>query len=155
MEYICSICSKQYDSPKKLGGHKTVHTRPYPEEKDCAYCQTKTLNKKFCSLRCKTDYWSADAVAKKSSKFALVHKTKGQSSVRIELDITNKELEEYRKLHQKCEICGKKCSLNRKLAVDHDHNSNRFRGLLCFKCNIALGHLENHLVEVGKYLNKL
>jgi hypothetical protein len=35
-----------------------------------------------------------------------------------------------------CEICGKESS---KLAVDHDHSSGEFRGLLCHGCNTGLG----------------
>lgn len=37
-----------------------------------------------------------------------------------------------------CAICGKP-PLKRKLAVDHNHASQRVRGLLCFRCNTLLG----------------
>ena len=37
-----------------------------------------------------------------------------------------------------CAIC-KQC---KPLVVDHDHQTNRFRGLLCHKCNLNLGKLE-------------
>ena len=76
------------------------------------------------------------------------------------LDITNGELEEYRKTHLVCEICGKveKISPNHKtiarLAVDHDHKTNKFRGLLCCDCNRKLGWFENLEEEILKYLHK-
>lgn len=37
-----------------------------------------------------------------------------------------------------CAICGKKQS-DRLLAADHDHATGKLRGLLCMKCNAALG----------------
>lgn len=76
------------------------------------------------------------------------------------LDITNGELEEYRKTHLVCEICGKveKISPNHKtiakLAVDHDHKTNKFRGLLCCDCNRKLRWFENLEKEVLEYLHK-
>jgi len=47
----------------------------------------------------------------------------------------------------KCAICGAVESTHRykSLNVDHDHNSNKVRGLLCHKCNIRLGSFENNL----------
>ena len=40
----------------------------------------------------------------------------------------------------KCAICGAtECSNGRKLHIDHDHDTGKIRGLLCNKCNPALG----------------
>ena len=41
-----------------------------------------------------------------------------------------------------CAICGKPRPEERTLHVDHDHESGAIRGLLCFRCNNALGDFE-------------
>lgn len=43
-----------------------------------------------------------------------------------------------------CAIC-KNNDTNRKLAVDHCHKTNKIRGLLCGKCNRAIGMLDDNL----------
>jgi hypothetical protein len=50
-----------------------------------------------------------------------------------------------------CAVCGKaesvvktKAGTVSELAVDHNHATGRVRGLLCNKCNLAVGHLETH-----------
>ena len=46
----------------------------------------------------------------------------------------------------KCAICGKHQSeLDKRLYVDHDHETSAVRGLLCQKCNTALGMLGDNL----------
>lgn len=42
-----------------------------------------------------------------------------------------------------CALCDKK----KKLVVDHDHNTGKVRGLLCFRCNIALGLVEHGFAD--------
>lgn len=42
-----------------------------------------------------------------------------------------------------CAICGKHQSeFKQRLAVDHNHTTNKVRGLLCVSCNTCLGHYE-------------
>ena len=43
-----------------------------------------------------------------------------------------------------CAICHKHYSeLTKSLAVEHDHDTNKVRGLLCFNCNIGLGKFQD------------
>lgn len=51
---------------------------------------------------------------------------------------------EYRAMYQfqgeTCAICRRATGKTRRLAVDHDHQTGRVRGLLCRPCNKMLGH---------------
>ncbi len=44
---------------------------------------------------------------------------------------------ELRRRITNCQICGRK----EKLLIDHDHTTGFVRGLLCFHCNVGIGHL--------------
>lgn len=53
----------------------------------------------------------------------------------------------FKKQGSGCGVCGwKPRQGGRLLAVDHDHRTGRFRGLLCGKCNSKLGHFERYLL---------
>jgi hypothetical protein len=41
-----------------------------------------------------------------------------------------------------CELCKKKSNSKRRLHADHDHTTGRFRGWICYPCNIAAGWVE-------------
>lgn len=70
-------------------------------------------------------------------------------------------LETYKKLFEKqnglCKICKQKEKSKRYmwLTVDHDHKTNKIRGLLCHLCNKALGVFKNVkiLKSAMRYLN--
>ena len=77
------------------------------------------------------------------------------------------EIEQYESLYNilfsqqkgKCAICKKhQDELNKPLFLDHNHLTNEFRGLLCHKCNLAIGLLNTDnqgtelLSESIKYL---
>lgn len=82
--------------------------------------------------------------------------------------------EDYEKLlvQQKysCKICGQKpdkCQTppdksqtqpDKRLYVDHCHQTKAIRGLLCHKCNIALGHMNDNpeqLERAAAYLRNI
>jgi hypothetical protein len=62
----------------------------------------------------------------------------------------------YLNQEHKCAICGEVKELN-KLQLDHNHITGKIRGLLCFRCNSKLAHVENRefleksLLYLGKY----
>ena len=69
-------------------------------------------------------------------------------------------LVQYEEMHLqqegKCKICGiHQDELNKKLVVDHDHNTNIIRGLLCDKCNRGLGHFNDDFNLLSKALKYL
>jgi hypothetical protein len=48
--------------------------------------------------------------------------------------------------HGQCFICGRTSKENKKaLAVDHDHETGEVRDLLCAKCNLAIGCIEERV----------
>lgn len=53
-----------------------------------------------------------------------------------------------------CYLC-QKPSKNRRLSVDHSHKSGKVRALLCNKCNLFIGHIENNLDLVSSALEYL
>lgn len=58
----------------------------------------------------------------------------------------------------KCAACTIELQLERgKYATDHDHNTMKFRGILCNSCNVALGLVSDStfvLERLIKYLNE-
>jgi hypothetical protein len=60
--------------------------------------------------------------------------------------ITHKQVMELIKgASNKCQICGAEFSLNNKPHIDHDHKSNRIRGVLCRKCNSGIGLFDDKI----------
>ena len=56
----------------------------------------------------------------------------------------------------KCLICGTHQSeLDRALCVDHDHTTNKIRGLLCGNCNSGLGFFKENINLLLRAINYL
>ena len=54
-----------------------------------------------------------------------------------------------------CAIC--KTPSSKRLAIDHDHKTQKVRGLLCIPCNLAIGNLKDsaaNAISVAGYLLK-
>jgi len=81
------------------------------------------------------------------------------------LNITyNLQIHEYKKLmnlaNYSCEICNMSNKEHiekhkRPLFVDHNHNTNNIRGILCRKCNFIEGHLDKIDMPINTFILKL
>lgn len=74
----------------------------------------------------------------------------------LTLDAFDKMLEDQ---NFKCAVCegNETHDKHRVMAVDHCHETGKIRGLLCFKCNSALGNFNDNkqlLINAIKYLEK-
>ena len=103
-------------------------------------------NCKKCRLAANRDY--AREYHKKHARRILLKKMYGMS------------LEDYDKLLKQqdgvCAICLQD-EPNGPLRVDHDHETGQVRGLLCHKCNAALGLLNDSpeiIAQALEYLNE-
>jgi hypothetical protein len=104
------------------------------------------------------------SVSRKKRRDADPDKVKHKSLLRtfnLALTDYNKMLAEQNNV---CAICGKdevvcfrKSNKTMSLAVDHDHKTGKIRGLLCKKCNTAIGMFYDNidlLTSAIKYLEK-
>ena len=55
-------------------------------------------------------------------------------------------------LQFKCEVCQRS---DKKICVDHDHNTGIVRGTLCVNCNLALGNLQDNPILIYRLASYL
>lgn len=95
------------------------------------------------------DYWAKNKHIKKE---------KGrQYWLKSKYNITPKDYDEMlEKQNHRCALCNKHVSeLERRLAVDHCHDTGIIRGLLCMPCNTSLGQLGDTPKAISKILSYL
>ena len=93
---------------------------------------------------------------------------KYRSSEKAKNNVRNRHLkrvfgitqDEYLKMlssqNERCAICEKHYSYqNRRLDIDHDHETGKIRGLLCNPCNRAIGRFEHNTMLMKKAINYL
>jgi hypothetical protein len=113
----------------------------------------KLKSKKYCDN-------NKEKINLKTKEYRMNNKEKSKTYIlKRRYNIT---LEEYNKLFNKqngkCAICGKHQSeLKKILSVDHNHETGKIRGLLCYNCNNGLGCFKdnkNILKSAENYLNE-
>lgn len=112
---------------------------------------------KFC-IRERTKNWQKNNKERKAIS-ARRYRTKDKNRIKnvhlkCQYGITLADYNEMKiSQNNKCLICNREV----KLVVDHCHTSGKVRGLLCYRCNSALGSFKdsvNILNNAIKYLNK-
>lgn len=163
--FKCDICGKEFNSYFSLGGHKSSHNRTTRAKRldRIRYTNCKNCNKKleydykyskptFCNLQCRSEY------LKKSRENRLFCVS---SNPKVYIDKTIGEINELKSKITKCQICGKSVediiaenNHFKSLCIDHDHNTNKFRGLLCLTCNSNLAWYEANRKSIENYIDK-
>lgn len=126
--FYCRTCERQRSRKYyyERGGKETSHQRYLKHrEKKIAYSKEYRKNNPGCRRR---------------EQLSKMSKQTGLSIDEIE-KFYNKQ---FKKQQGQCVICGKhQTELNCSLNIDHDHNTNKLRALLCPTCNIGIGNLQD------------
>ena len=96
----------------------------------------------------RADRWSKD----NPSKRAIVYRRR---HLKRTFGLREEDYEEMLKAQSGgCAICARSNSgaRNHRLFVDHDHRTGQIRGLLCFKCNAAIGGLDDSVSRAEKLI---
>lgn len=82
-----------------------------------------------------------------------------KNDVFVKYGITNEQLAEMVAVQgNRCALCGSDNPKAPRWCIDHDHQSNKIRGLLCHSCNTALGGYEKMMkisghIRLENYIN--
>lgn len=165
----CKICNKafkrrEYDikrrpslyCSRKCSNISRTKPRP-PGKKWCSGCKDFLDNNAFSADErryCRICYKKVnDGWARKNRQRYLDIRKNGHLKKHYGISLV-----EYNEIlsaqHNVCAICGKP-PIGKKLAVDHESETGRVRGLLCQECNIGIGKLQHKIIYLKcaiKYL---
>lgn len=134
---ICKHCGKEARSENDLVLFKTDNTMKYKKANIC----------KDCSRVFEKIKWT---YRNEENRLNTYYKKK--------YNITYDTVQELKDEQDNvCKICLKPEGVSRldKFVVDHCHTTNKVRGILCGKCNTALGHLEDDVARLARAIEYL
>lgn len=63
-----------------------------------------------------------------------------------------------KKQNYECALCNIKLEINKSTHIDHCHETNKIRGILCHSCNVGIGHFKHNskvLQKAALYCEKI
>lgn len=112
----------------------------------CTVCKDENKPKTF-------EFFARDTANKKLTSICRLcaHERKERAWLRRMGAAENWYAIQFAKQEGKCAICGNaEPGRYRKLSIDHDHDTNRPRGLLCAECNAGIGLLKDSSIFLTK-----
>jgi hypothetical protein len=114
----------------------------YVSTQTCSMCSAKYAKKWKIENPDKVEarnYRSRDMINESSRKWVAKNREKRRNThLKHEYGICLKDYEEM--LSRQAGLCAI-CNGNKRLNVDHNHVTNKVRGLLCNSCNLAIGYM--------------
>lgn len=147
---ICVECGEPFKRPYQKGRPPTLcsntcknkrgkrvrdsNRKAAREARTCLNCgvdiSDRYPNAKYCSRQC----WEKGPVAQKLRR----------ANLWARYGLTEEEYVDLAKAHRTgCAICGAAPPPGEKLVVDHDHDDDSIRGMLCTRCNVGLGMFQD------------
>lgn len=108
------------------------------KSKDGLSSWCKQCNKDYGKIRRKQGYKPPDISAEDRKRYKLKHR------YGITPNQYNSILEEQ---DNKCAICKEYLSY-KTINIDHCHKTGKVRGILCYSCNVGIGHLKDDPVRL-------
>lgn len=133
----------------KLTGKSYSNYRKIVDKPDFFECRTCKINKPFTA-----EHFYSDKRSKFNLQYQCIEckKEEGRERHFKKYNIDYNDLLDLKKL-KNCFICNKESNL----VVDHNHETQQVRGMLCQSCNKGLGHFFDSietLEAAAKYLKK-
>lgn len=126
----------------------------------CKFCNTtKLVSEFYISYEKKPARWSIRHKCKKCSRETRDSDWHKEYNLRRRYNISREDYDnKLKEQRHSCAICKTHFKdKTRSLHVDHCHTTDKVRGLLCYKCNTAIGLLKENMDNVRnalKYLRK-
>lgn len=160
--YVCSThryrfnMYKSYDLPSHVGEPSKLNIEIAPE---------------WAAGKCKTHGYLRDNQMYRSHTHQGEYKTKGCRRCVLDRNIKKSYgfsggIDEYEELakkqNHKCKICNEEHisisedrSKKRKLSIDHNHITGKFRGIICSSCNCGLGYFKDSIETLQSAIDYL
>lgn len=158
----CGHCKKEFRSPEGQVGHfcsrpcrdlaRRSKPTPLRDTKKCSICGVVKTTDQFHRVRKSGREWRQGRCVECNRDYMKQWSRTPQGraktiawSRRNNLASFGMTEDGYQRLLASqgggCAICGRTVTdvTGRRLAIDHDHETNEVRGLLCHRCNVAIG----------------
>ena len=118
--------------------------------KTCRECRQSLPEDQFHKRTYKSGNVGLQGICKGCQAVVRKRYHKPHTSIRLKLKLTQAEIDAIT-APGACECCGS----DERLCIDHNHETEKPRGLLCHKCNTALGLLGDdvqRILRLSQYL---
>ena len=122
--------------------------------KTCTCCQQTLSDEMFHKRTYRNGRVGLQPKCKKCATENRRQYYKPHEYMRRKFNLTDEQYAELMK-HDNCEVCGR--DITNKKCIDHCHNTEKIRGVLCNNCNTTLGLVGDNvqvLTELIRYLER-